>query len=278
MTITVTGATGHLGKLIIEALDGQRVRALARRPESVELPAASGVEIRYADYDRPETLEPALEGTDTLVFVSASEFGKRIPQHRAVVDAAVAAKVGLIVYTSITGADTTAIPLGAEHLATEEHIKASGLPYVFLRNNWYLENYTANLAGTLQHGAVLGSAGDGRIAAATRADFAAAAAVVATTEGHAGRIYELGGDRAFTLTELAEAIAERFKTEVSYRDLPVEDYAEALAGFGVPPQMAQVLAQADAAIAHGALDVVTGDLSRLIGRPTTTLAESLPRS
>ncbi|MFG2037946.1 SDR family oxidoreductase [Dactylosporangium sp. NPDC048998] len=274
MTITVTGATGHLGKLILSELKGHDVRAVARRPEAVEGPAQ---EVRYGDYERPESLPNAIEGTDTLVLISASELGKRFPQHRAVVDAAVEAKVGRIAYVSITKADTSTIAIAAEHKATEEYIKASGLPYTFLRNNWYLENYTANLAGTLEHGAVLGSARDGRIAAATRADFATAAAVVATTDGHDGKAYELGGDRAFTLTELAQALTVRFGTQVVYRDLPVEEFAGALESFGVPNVFALALAQSDGEIAKGALDVVTGDLSRLIGRPTTTLEELLSK-
>jgi NAD(P)H dehydrogenase (quinone) len=273
MTISVTGATGNLGQLILNELKGRDVRdvrAIARKPEAIE-----GAEARFGDYDQPETLISALEGTDTLVFVSASEPGKRVPQHRAVVDAAVAAKVGLVVYTSITKADTNPIALAPEHLATEEYIKASGLPFVFLRNNWYLENYTGNLAATVEHGVVLGSARDGRIAGAPRADYAAAAATVATSEGHAGKIYELGGDHAFTLSELAAAIGERFGKPVAYRDLPVDEYAATLEGFGVPAAFARILAESDAAIADGALDVTTGDLSRLIGRPTTTLAEFL---
>ncbi|MGI5245886.1 NAD(P)H-binding protein [Dactylosporangium sp. CA-139066] len=270
MKISVTGATGHLGKLILSELKGHDVRAIARRPETV------GGEARFGDYDRPETLVDAFEGTDALVFVSASELGsRRAAQHRAVVEAAVAAKVGRIIYTSITRADTNPIPIAPSHKATEELIQASGLPYTFLRNNWYLENYTGNLAGPLEHGAVLGSAGDGRIAAATRADFAAAAAVVATTPGHEGRAYELGGDRAFTMSEFAAALSERFQTPVSYRDLPVEDYAKTLISFGVPAGFAETLAQSDGEIAKGALDVVTGELSGLIGRPTTSLEEFL---
>jgi NAD(P)H dehydrogenase (quinone) len=272
MTIAVTGATGHLGRLILNELKAYDVRAIARRPENVD-----GVDARLGDYDRPETLTNAFAGADTLVFVSASEVGKRTAQHRAVIDAAVEAKVGRIVYTSITHADTNPIPIAPEHKATEEYLKASGIPYTLLRNNWYLENYTGNLAATLEHGAVLGSAGNGRIAAATRADFAAAAAVVATTDGHENQVYELGGDHAFTLTELAETVAQRYGKPVVYRDLPVEDYAKALESFGVPAGFALVLAQSDAAIAQGALDVVTGDLSRLIGRPTTTLAEVLQK-
>ncbi|WP_432832338.1 SDR family oxidoreductase [Dactylosporangium sp. CA-092794] len=269
MAITVTGATGHLGKLILSELKGHDVIAVARRPEAIEGTA------RFGDYDQPESLAPAFEGTDTLVFISGSEVGKRIAQHRAIVDAAVAAKVGRIVYTSITHADTNPGPLAPEHKATEDYIVASGLPYTFLRNNWYLENYTENLAGALEHGALLGSAGNGRVAAATRADFAAATAVVASTDGHEGKIYELGGDEAFTLTELAAAVSERFGKPVVYRDLPVEEYAKTLESFGVPGPFAQALAHSDAAIAQGALDVVTGDLSRLVGRPTTTARELL---
>ncbi|MEV6925860.1 SDR family oxidoreductase [Dactylosporangium sp. NPDC051485] len=271
MTITVTGATGHLGKLILDELKGHDARGVARRPEE----AASGT--RYGDYDKPESLVEAFEGTDVLVFVSASDVGRRTDQHRAVVEAAAAAKVGRIVYTSITRADTNPIPIAPEHLATEEHIRSTGVPFTFLRNNWYLENYTGNLPATLEHGVVLGSAGDGRVAGATRADFAAAAAVVASTDGHDNAIYELGGDHAFTLTELAEALSRRFQSRVSYRDLPVEEYARTLEGFGVPAAFAQILARSDAEIAKGALDVVTGELSRLLGRPTTTLDEFLAR-
>ncbi|WP_433081189.1 SDR family oxidoreductase [Dactylosporangium sp. CA-052675] len=273
MTITVTGATGHLGQLILSELKGHdAVRAVARRPEAIE-----GVEARLGDYDRPETLASAFAGTDTLVFISASEVGRRDAQHRAVIEAAVEAKVGRIVYTSITLADTSPIPIAPEHKTTEALLKATGIPYTFLRNNWYYENYTGNLAGTVEHGVVLGSAGNGRIAAATRADYAAAAAVVARTDGHENKIYELGGDQAFTMSEYAEAVAQRFGKPVAYHDLPVADYAKALEGFGVPSAFADVLARSDAAIAKGALDVVTGDLSRLIGRPTTTLAEFLRR-
>ncbi|GAA2328656.1 SDR family oxidoreductase [Dactylosporangium salmoneum] len=268
-TITVTGATGHLGKLILDSLKGHDVRGVARRPEE----AGSGA--RYGDYDKPESLVEAFEGSDVLVFISASDVGRRLEQHRTVVEAAAAAKVGRIVYTSITRADTNPIPISPEHLATEEHIRSTGVPFTFLRNNWYLENYTGNLAATLEHGVVLGSAGDGRIAGATRADFAAAAAVVASTDGHDNAIYELGGDHAFTLTEFAEALARRFQTPVSYRDLPVEEYARTLEGFGVPDRFAEILAKSDAEIAKGALDVVTGELSRLLGRPTTTLDEFL---
>ncbi|WP_238016384.1 SDR family oxidoreductase [Dactylosporangium sp. AC04546] len=274
MTITVTGATGHLGRLVLAELRqaGRSDVVAAVRDTTQDL----GVPARHTDYDRPETLD--FTGTDALLLISASELGKRAPQHRAVVDAAVKAGVGLIVYTSITRADTSAIPIAPEHKLTEEYIQASGLPFVFLRNNWYIENYTGNLASTIEHGVLLGAAGEGRIAGATRADFAAAAAAVLTGEGHANKTYELGGDHAFTLAEVAAAISAHAGREVVYRDLPEADYAQALTGFGVPEGFAKALAGSDAAIVEGALDVVTGDLSRLIGRPTTTLEEAIQKA
>lgn len=272
MTITVTGATGHFGRFVVEALRhrGETVVA-AVRDTSKEL----GVPVRLADYDRPETLVPALEGTDRLLFVSGSEAGKRVEQHRAVVDAAVKAGVGHIVYTSITRADTSTNPLAPEHKATEEFIVASGLPYTFLRNNWYFENYTGSLAPALEHGVILGAAGQGRVGAATREDMAAGAVAVLTGEGHAGKIYEISGDTTISLAELAAEVTAQSGTQVAYQDLPADDYAQALIGFGLPEGFARLLAAADASIAQGSLDVAGGDLSGLIGRPTTTLAEAV---
>ncbi|MET7394616.1 SDR family oxidoreductase [Dactylosporangium sp. NPDC005572] len=274
MTITVTGATGHLGRLVLAELRqaGRSDVVAAVRDTTQDL----GVPTRHADYDRPETLD--FTGTDVLLFISANEVGRRAAQHRAVVDAAVKAGVGLIAYTSITEADTSTIPIAPEHKLTEEYIRASGLPFAFLRNNWYIENYTGNLASTIEHGVLLGAAREGRIAGATRADFAAAAAAVLTGEGHANKIYELGGDHAFTLAEVAAAISARAGREVEYRDLSEADYAQALIGFGVPEGFAKALAGSDAAIAAGALGVVSGDLSRLIGRPTTTLEEAIQKA
>ncbi|MEV0129131.1 SDR family oxidoreductase [Dactylosporangium sp. NPDC050688] len=274
MTITVTGATGQLGRFVVAALKGQGADVVAAVRDT-DKGKDLGVPVRLADYDRPETLVPAFEGTDRLLFVSGSEAGRRVEQHRAVVEAAVKAGVGHLVYTSITRADTSINPLAPEHRATEELIVASGLPYTFLRNNWYLENYTGNLGTALEHGVILGAARDGRVAAATREDFAAGAVAVLTGEGHAGRIYEVGGDVAFSMADVAATVTAQSGTEVAYQDLPEADYAQALIGFGLPEGFARVLAAADASIAQGSLDVVTGDLSALIGRPTTTLAEAV---
>ena len=273
--IAVTGATGHLGRLVVENLLERgvapgRIAALVRSPEKAADLAARGVQVRQADYARPDTLVPALQGVETLVFVSGSEAGQRIPQHRNVVDAARQAGVRLIAYTSILKADTSGMQLAAEHRATEEMIRASGIPFVFLRNSWYLENYAGTLPSALEHGALLGSADDGRVSAATRADFAAAAAAVAAGEGHENRIYELGGDEAFTLAELAAMIAEASGRPVEYRNLPEDAYAEALVSVGLPEPFARMLADSDRGIARGELFTDSGDLRRLIGHPTTS--------
>ena len=281
--ITVTGASGHLGRLAVaELLDrgvpAEQLVAVVRTPEKVADLAAKGVQVRIGDYDDPATLGPALAGTRTLLFISGSEVGKRVEQHRNLVDAARAVGVELIAYTSILKADTSSVPLAAEHLATEQLIRDSGLPFVLLRNGWYLENYTESvLPQALATGAVIGSAGDGRVAAATRADFAAAAGAVLTDPGAGapGSVYELGGDQPFTLAELAAEITAVSGRQVGYQDLPADVYAKALADAGVPEAFAGVLAASDLGIARGDLTTDSGDLSRLIGRATTSLAAAL---
>ncbi|GAB3430072.1 Rossmann-fold NAD(P)-binding domain-containing protein [Flindersiella endophytica] len=279
--ITVTGATGKLGRLVVAALlergvPANQIVAAVRNPAAAADLAGRGVEVREADYDRPETLAAALVGTDRLLLISASEPGKRLPQHQNVIAAAVAAGVDLIAYTSILNAETTGVQLAAEHQATEAAIRESGLPYIFLRNGWYTENYTENLAPALEYKAVLGSAGDGRVAAAPRVDFAeAAAAVLAGDEQATNVAYELGGDDRFTMAEYAAEVSKQSGVVVGYQDLPADDYAKALVAAGLPEPFAAVLADSDRGIARGELDTTTGDLRRLIGRPTTPLAEVL---
>lgn len=280
MTITVTGTSGHLGRLAVLALlergvpaDG--IIAVARDTAKVADLSDLGVEVRRGDYDDPASLREALSGTDRLVLVSGSELGQRVPQHRNVVDAAKREGVSLIVYTSAPHADSSGLQLAAEHLATEEIIRASGMPFVLLRNSWYLENYTAQIGQHLEHAAVYGAAGDGRISGAARRDYAEAAAVVVAEDGHQGKVYELGGDEAFTMAQYAAELSSASGTTVEYRNLPVEDYASLLVGVGLPEPVAGIYADSDAGIARGELFVDTGDLSRLIGRPTTTLEESI---
>ena len=279
-TYLVTGASGHLGRLTVHALlergvAASDVVATARNLDAISDLAALGVETRAADYTDPASLEQALEGADRVLLVSSSAVGERVPQHANVIDAAKAAGVELLAYTSITRADSSTLALAEEHRATEELLAASGLPVALLRNSWYLENYTGQAATALEHGAVLGAAGEGRVSAATRADFAAAAAAVLVADDQAGRVYELGGDAAFTLAEYAATLTAESGTEVVYRDLPAEELTAVLTGAGLPEPYAAILADSDLGLARGELQADTGDLSRLIGRPTTTPAEAV---
>lgn len=281
--IAITGASGQLGQLVIDALLTQvpasRIIATARKPEKLQHLAAKGVEIREADYDRPETLERAFAGVDTLLLISASEVGKRVPQHKAVVDAAKRAGVKLLGYTSLLNADTSPLGLAEEHRQTEAAIKESGLPSVILRNGWYSENYDGVIPSAVQHQAVLGSAGEGRIAMASRADYAAAAAAVLTSdEDQAGRVYELAGDQGYTLAELAAEIARQSGQEVAYQDMPQEAYKQVLLGIGLPEPVADMLADSDVGASQGGLYHGGRQLSALTGRPTITLEESVARA
>jgi NAD(P)H dehydrogenase (quinone) len=277
MTIAITGATGQLGRLVVERLTqrvpADRIVALVRSPEKA---ADLGVEARTFDYDAPPaTLASALAGVETLLLISGNEVGRRAPQHQNVVTAAKQAGVHRVVYTSVLHADTSPLDLAAEHRATEADLKASGVPYTILRNGWYTENYAGSIRGALGGGAVVGSAGEGRISSATRADFADAAAAVLTGAGHEGRTYELAGDEAWTLADLAAELSRQTGRTISYRDLPAAGYAQVLVGAGVPEGFAHALAAYDVHASHGALFDDSRQLSRLIGRPTTPLADAL---
>jgi NAD(P)H dehydrogenase (quinone) len=277
--IVVTGATGLLGRLVVEGLlervPADQVAVVVRSPEKAADLTARGVEVRTADYSRPETLDGAFAAGDKVLLISGSEVGQRIEQHQAVIEAAAKAGVALLAYTSVLGGDLATFRLAAEHQVTEAAIRASGLPFVLLRNGWYTENYTGNLAQALEHGAVLASAGEGRVASATRADFAAAAVAVLTSEGHENRAYELSGDTAWSFAEYAAEVAAQSGRPVVYRELPPEQYLQVLLDAGLPQPFAETLVDVDAGISRGELAISTGDLSRLIGRPTTPLADSV---
>jgi len=276
MTIAITGATGQLGRLVVNKLKSKvsadNIVALVRNPaKAVDL----GVTAREADYGNPASLERALSGVETLLLISSNEIGKRSAQHRNVIEAAKKAGVQWIVYTSLLHAETSAIKsLSGEHLDTEAALKASGLPFTLLRNGWYTENYTASIPGAIVGGAFLGSAGDAKISSAARADYAEAAVAVLTSEGHKGKIYELAGDKSYTLSELAEISRQTGKT-IPYKNLSEVNYATALAGFGLPAPIAQAYASFDTGAAQGALFDDGHQLSKLIGHPTTPLATSV---
>ena len=274
--IAITGATGQLGRLVVnklkEKVAASDIVALAR---STAKAADLGVAAREADYDKPETLESALSGVDTLLLISSSEVGKRATQHHNVIAAAKKSGVKRIVYTSLLHADTSPLNLAEEHLATETELKASGILFTILRNGWYTENYTASIPGALAGGAFLGSAGQGKISSATRADFAEAAVAVLTTEGHDGKTYELAGDEDWTLSDLAAEISRQTGKEIPYKNLAEEEYAAVLVGFGIPEGFARMIAGWDVGASKGALLDDGRGLSKLTGRPTTTLANAV---
>jgi NAD(P)H dehydrogenase (quinone) len=278
--IVITGASGQLGRLVIAELLAQGVPAghivaAVRSPAKAADLAAQGVHVRAADYNRPETLATALAGAERVLLISSSEVGQRLPQHQAVVQAAQAAGVAQLVYTSLLRADTSPLGLGAEHAATEVRIRASGLRHVILRNGWYTENYLASVPPALQHGAYIGSAGEGRIASATRADYAAAAAAVLTQPIGENRCYELAGDDSYTLAELVAELNAQTGKAVAYVNLPPAEFEAALNGAGLPAPLAALLADSDVGAAQGGLFDDGHQLSALIGRPTTPLAQAL---
>jgi NAD(P)H dehydrogenase (quinone) len=277
--IAITGATGQLGRLVIKALlkavPAGEIVATVRQPARAADLAALGVQVREADYTQPASLEAAFKGVDKVLLISSSEVGQRLPQHKNVIDAAKRAGVSLLAYTSILRADTSPLALAEEHKATEAYLKASGLAHVLLRNGWYTENYLASAKPALQHGAYIGSADSGRIASAARADYAEAAAVVLTTPNQAGKVYELAGDEAYTLAELASELSRQSGKTVPYVNLPEAEYAKALEGAGLPGPFAAILANSDVGAANGALFDDSHQLGKLIGRPTTSLATLL---
>jgi NAD(P)H dehydrogenase (quinone) len=278
--IVVTGATGKLGQHVIEGLLNSvppaGIVAAVRTPEKAADMAAKGVQVRQADYFQPQSLHTAFAGADSLLLISSSDLQDRVSQHKAAIDAAKNTRVKLIAYTSLLRADTSTIAtLAADHKATEEYLRASGVPFVILRNGWYLENHTEALGPALEHGAILGSANNGRFASAARADYAAAAVAVLTGTGHANKVYELGGDNPYTLTELAAEVSSQAGKPVTYQNLPAAGYEGALRGFGLPQVVAHMIADADRAAGEGELDNPGSDLRTLIGRPTTTLTAAV---
>jgi NAD(P)H dehydrogenase (quinone) len=278
--ILVTGASGQLGRLVIQHLlktvPATQIVAAMRDPAAGAAFAAEGVRVVGADYNRPETLDTAFTGIDRVLLISSNALGQRVAQHRNVIAAAQRAGVKLLAYTSVLRADTSALGVAEEHRQTESALRESGVPFVLLRNGWYNENYTASIPAALAHNALLGSAGDGRISSASRADYAAAAAaVLASTEDQAGRSYELAGDAAYTLSQFAAEVSKQAGKPVAWMNLPEADYKAALIGAGLPGELAELLANSDAAAANGALFDDGRALGRLIGRPTTPFAQTI---
>ncbi|MFI8217928.1 NAD(P)H-binding protein [Streptomyces sp. NPDC085932] len=278
MSIVVTGATGHLGRHVVEQLlekvPAEQITAVVRDAEKAAGFAERGVRIAVADYNAPASFDGLFSAGDKVLLISGNEFDKgRVQQHKVVIDAAGAAGVALLAYTSAPGTLTAA--LADDHRGTEQLLLDSGVPYALLRNGWYHENYTENLAPVLEHDAVVAAAGEGKLSSASRADYAAAAVAVLTGEGHENKTYELGGDTPWGFAEYAAELSRQTGREITYQPVPPEALVSLLTGAGLPEPFAQILAGVDVSIEKGELVVSTGDLSRLIGRPTTPLAEAV---
>ncbi|HFU2858199.1 TPA: SDR family oxidoreductase [Enterobacter cloacae] len=277
--ITITGATGQLGRLVIEQLlktvPANQIVAIVRNPAKAEALSQQGIVVRQGNYTDQAALTTALKGVKKLLLISSSEVGQRATQHQNVINAAKAAGVTFIAYTSLLHADNSPLGLHVEHVATEKALATSGIPYALLRNGWYTENYLASAPPALEHGVFIGAAGEGKIASATRADYAAAAAKVVSEEGHAGKVYELAGDSAWTLSDLAAELSKQSGKPVVYQNMSEADFAAALKSVGLPAGLADMLADSDVGASKGGLFDDSHTLSKLIGRATTSLAESV---
>lgn len=277
--IAITGASGQLGRLVIEdllkTLKAEEIVAVVRNPAKVNDFSNRGVQVRAADYGDVSALAKAFSGVEKVLLISSSEVGQRAAQHNNIIAAAKQAGVKLIAYTSLLHADKSPLALAEEHIVTEQQLKASGVPFVLLRNGWYTENYLASVPPAIQHGVFIGSAGEGKIASATRADYAAAAAKVLTLDNQAGKVYELAGDHGWTLAELAAEVSQQSGKPVVYQNLNEADFKAALQGAGLPEGFAALLANSDAGAEKGGLFDDSHQLSKLIGRPTTPLRDSV---
>lgn len=277
--IVVTAATGQLGRLVIANLlkttPAAQIVAAVRDPAKAADLAAQGVQVRRADYTDPASLDAALAGASKVLLISSNDLGNRVAQHRNVIDAAARAKVSLLAYTSVLHADRSTLGLAGEHRETEAAVRAAGVPYTFLRNGWYVENHTVSLGGAVAHGALAGAAGEGRISAAARADYAEAAAVVLAKSGAVEQVYELAGDSGFTLAELAAEVSRQSGKTIPFHNLPQQEYRELLVNVGLPAPLAELIADSDAQAAKGALFDDSRTLSKLIGHPTISLADAV---
>ncbi|MFA6839089.1 MAG: SDR family oxidoreductase [Dysgonamonadaceae bacterium] len=276
MKIGITGATGQLGRLIVDKLKDrispENIVALVRTPEKID---DKTIEARQFNYDVPDSLAKSLEGIDHLMLISGSEVGKRKQQHENVINAAKKAGVKWIVYTSLLHADSSSISLAGEHRATEAALKASGIAHTILRNGWYTENYTSSIPASVKNGAIIGCAGEGKISSATREDYAEAAAVVLTSADQQGKVYELAGDKHYRLKELATEVSLQTGKDIPYQNITETEYVAILTSMGIPDEYAKTIVGFDTAASRNDLFDDSKQLSQLIGRPTTALSQSV---
>ncbi len=278
--IGITGASGQLGQLVLEELlqlnvSPKSIVAIARTPEKLTDFAEKGIDVRYGDYSKPDTLNKALEGLRKLLLISSSEVGQRTNQHQAVIAAAKRQSVPFIAYTSILRAPESPLLLAAEHQQTEDILQESGLDICILRNGWYSENYTMGIGNALNIGGVYGCAGDGKFSTAPRRDYALAAATVLSQDKHSNKIYELAGDEGFSLTDFANFISKDSGKNISYNNLEQDSFKNVLVEAGLPEGFAALLANSEAEAAHGWLFDDQHQLSQLIGRKTVPISTSV---
>ena len=280
MSYVVIGATGQLGTLTVTSLldrgvPAEQIVAAGRSTEKLAELAQLGVRTRQIDLSDRASLDGLFSSEDTVLLISGSELGQRVTQHGNAIDAAAAAGVRRIIYTSAPKADSSALVLAPEHKATEELIAAAGIASTILRNGWYSENYLPTVQQARETGTLLTSAGDGRISSASRKDYAEAAAVALIDESTAGKVYELSGDHAWTQLELADAIGAVIDADVAVVNLAPDEHVSALVSAGIDEGTAGFLVALDGNTRDGLLGDTSGQLSTLIGRPTTPLLEGL---
>jgi len=277
--IVVTGATGRLGQLVIDGLlqrvPAAEIVAAVRTPAKAASLAARGVTVRAADYGQPGQLSAAFTGADRVLLISSNDPRQAVSQHAAVIEAARQAGTGLLAYTSLWHADTSALLTAVPHRLTEPVIRDSSVPYTLLRNNLYTDHYAPQIMQAIKSGTFVGSAGAGRVASATRADYAAAAVAVLTGSGHENKVYELGGDVAWSYAELAAVLSRVAGHEITYRSITPAEHRALLIAAGIPEVAADLFTDTYTAIADGQLAATPGDLRALIGRPTTALADAV---
>ncbi|MEH7097729.1 SDR family oxidoreductase [Neobacillus vireti] len=279
MKLLVTGATGKLGTKVVDtllkAIPASELAVSVRNPEKAEGLRNRGVEVRQGDFDQPETLDQAFTGIDRLLIISADGDNEtRIRQHTDAVQAAERAGVKFIAYTSLANATESKNLMAPPHVATEAAIIKTGIPYSFLRNNWYLENEMGSIQGALAGAPWVTSAGEGKVGWALQQDYADAAAAVLLGNGHENSVYELSGP-LLTQAELASELGAVLGKEIPVQQVSDEKYAEIMKGLGLPDFVIPIVVGIQESIRNGSLDVESNDFEKVLGRPVTPIKEAL---
>ena len=277
--IVVTGASGKLGKLVLKELlaaGAADILATTRTPENLAEFASQGVDVRQADFKNPASLEDAFKGGTRLLLISTTDVGSRVPQHGAAIDAAKAAGVEHVIYTSWPDPQHSVAAVSPDHAATEDLVLKSGLKFTFLGNYLYSETLMFGLPKALETGKLFGAAGDGRAAYVTRQDCAyAAAGVLNNAVRYENKRLGISGPVAYTRSEIAQLASGITGKPLVYVDLPAEDFGKALVGAGMPEGFAKLFVSFELAIKAGELEAVTQDVSEVSGHTPASLSDFL---